>query len=840
VSKRSKKSKAPQLLTTVLLVACPIAMAQQAQAQQISTSFGLLQPYGQQILGLHQTGIANQRPLLLGMNPNQSLARFPYLSPSAFIKALTPEEYQKQVADATVALERAKNALQKAISAQSDAQEALENAQTAIDSAETALEQANSAVSEQEGRVEQAKTAKDLAQDAYDQALEAFVTADDNLTTKASATATALANLTSAQSILTNDASSLTTSNTSLASAQSSLSTAQSNQQQAQALYNSAVTAYDQAKAIANQPAPTYRTDVIPNLLFNSDFSRGNEGWSGLSIGWQNSQPGYFNGNIAFSYMNQTVTQGLYSGPFNNATLTLSAEWFNDDSNRNITDSYAMTVSAQDINRNPVGSATFTSNNTRHDWETKTATLVATGPVSYITVSFSGIDNGFWLGNYGPRVKNLQLQVSSQTPIQAPPPSSNQTATMSVDITEGGEATFTAPNGGIFTSSNLRYEAIEDPTCGADIFPTNLGSNTITLAADNGVWGDPCGGWYKRIVGTLTYTAQAEPDASYALAVSQALTALNTANTQLETAQQNVSTAESQVDSAESALSTSQQAVVVAQSAYEIAQQEEASATAEKNTASDAKDSAQESLNTAIATYDSEVSTQTTLANEQSEAESAKNISESAYETAQSYLDDINETVTEAEQEVESTQEALDNIPLPEEPEPEPEPEIEPEPEPEPETTPEPEEEPKAPEIPEGDPRELTEEQVTELVAQAEAVLESAEQGSPEYEQALEALAVAADADDPEISAELAAIPLLGDAAAAALEVLNDLGNVGADMAPQVREEAEKTIIASVIATGAAVQAVQAAATSAASAAAASAGSAGGASGASGSPRKIK
>jgi hypothetical protein len=825
--KRSKKSKAPQLLTTVLLVACPIAMAQQAQAQQISTSFGLLQPYGQQILGLHQTGIANQRPLLLGMNPNQSLARFPYLSPSAFFKALTPEEYQKQVADATVALERAKNALQKAISAQSDAQEALETAQTAIDSAETALEQANSAVSEQDDKVEQAETAKDSAQDAYDQALEAFVTADDNLTTKASATTTALANLNDAQSALTNDASSLTTSNTSLASAQSSLSTAQSNQQQAQALYNSAVTAYDQAKAIANQPAPTYRTDVIPNLLFNSDFSRGNEGWSGLSIGWQNSQPGYFNGNIAFSYMNQTVTQGLYSGPFNNSTLTLSAEWFNDDSNRNITDSYAMTVSARDINQNPVGSATFTSNNTRHDWETKSVTLVATGPVSYITVSFSGIDNGYWLGNYGPRVKNLQLQVSSQTPIQAPP-SSNQTATMSVDITEGGEATFVAPNGGIFTSSNLRYEAINDPTCGADISPTNLGGNTIQLVADNSIWGDPCGGYYKRIVGTLTYTAQAEPDASYALAVSQALTALNTANTQLATAQQNVSTAESQVDSAESALSTSQQAVAVAQSAYEIAQQEEASATAEKNTASDAKDSAQESLNTAIATYDSEVSAQTTLANEQSEAESAKNISESAYETAQSSLDDINETVTETEQEIESAQEALDNIPLPEEPEPEPEP------------TPEPEE-PEAPEIPKGDPRELTEEQVTELVAQAEAVLESAEQGSPAYEQALEALAVAADADDPEISAELAAIPLLGDAAAATLEVLNDLGNVGADMAPQVREEAEKTIIASVIATGAAVNAVQAAAGAAASAAAATAtstsgsSSGGGGGGASGS-----
>jgi len=811
-----RKTKAPQIFTTVLLFACPIAIAEQAQAQTLKpTSFGLLRPYDQQSQQPLQTGIASQSRLPLGTNPSQFLERFPFLSPLSSIKTLTPEEYQQQVQEATVALDKAKTALQRAISTQSSAQKALETAQNALDRAETALEQANSAQSEQDTSLSEAETAKNLAQDAYDEALEAFVNADDLLTTKTSETATALANLTSAQNSLTSQSSNLTTSNTSLTSAQSSLSTAQSNQQQAQALYNSAVTAYNQAKALANQPAPNYRTDVIPNLLFNSDFSRGNEGWSGVSIGWQNSQPGYFNGNIAFSYMNQTVTQGLYSGPFNNSTLTLSAEWFNDDSNRNITDSYSMTVSARDINQNPVGSATFTSDNTRHDWETKSVTLVATGPVSYITVSFSGIDNGYWLGNYGPRLRNPQLQVSSQTPIQAPP-SVNQTATMSVDITEGGESTYTAPDGGIFISSNLRYEAIDDPTCGADVTPSNLGSNTITLAADNGVWGDPCGGSYKRLVGTLTYTAQVEPNASYALAVSQALTALNSANTAVTTAQQNIINLQSQITTITTDVSEAQAELVIAQNAYATAQQEEASALAEKETASANKDSASASLSSATSAYEAELAKQSTITDEQSDAESAKSIAEDAYATAQSSLDEANESVETAEQEVESAQEDLDSIP---EPEPE---------------------EPEAPEIPEGDPRELSEEQVEELVAEAEAVLESAEQGSPAYEQALEALAVAAQADDPQVPTELLAIPLLGETAAAVLEAFNDLGNVGADMAPAVREEAEKTIIASVIATGAAVQAVQASVASAASAAAASAVSSGGATGASGSPRKIK
>jgi hypothetical protein len=122
-------------------------------------------------------------------------------------------------------------------------------------------------------------------------------------------------------------------------------------------------------------------------------------------------------------------------------------------------------------------------------------------------------------------------------------------------------------------------------------------------------------------------------------------------------------------------------------------------------------------------------------------------------------------------------------------------------------------------------PEDLTDAQIDQLVDAALVVFETAEQGSPEYEQALEALATAAEADDPEISSELAAIPLLGDVAGAALEVLNDLGNVGADMSPEVREEAEQTVIASVIAVGAAISAVSATTTAAAASAGASASS---------------
>lgn len=170
-------------------------------------------------------------------------------------------------------------------------------------------------------------------------------------------------------------------------------------------------------------------------------------------------------------------------------------------------------------------------------------------------------------------------------------------------------------------------------------------------------------------------------------------------------------------------------------------------------------------------------------------------------------------------------EENLPSVPEPVEPEPEPS-------TPEPETpvvTPEPPveepiDEPTAvmAELLETPAEELTEAQVEELVAAAMETFATAEQGSPEYQQALEALAVAAEADDPVVPEELAAIPLLGNAAVAVLDALNDLGNVGADMSPQVREEAKKTIIASVIAAQAAIGAVSTATTAASAAAASS------------------
>ncbi len=117
------------------------------------------------------------------------------------------------------------------------------------------------------------------------------------------------------------------------------------------------------------------------------------------------------------------------------------------------------------------------------------------------------------------------------------------------------------------------------------------------------------------------------------------------------------------------------------------------------------------------------------------------------------------------------------------------------------------------------EPTTLTETQVAELKEAALATFETAQPGSEEYEAALDALLIAAQADDIVLDEELAAIPLIGNVAGAAVEVFNALGNAGADMSPQVREQSEKVVIAAVI-VGQVAMTATAAATSAAAAAA--------------------
>jgi hypothetical protein len=102
----------------------------------------------------------------------------------------------------------------------------------------------------------------------------------------------------------------------------------------------------------------------------------------------------------------------------------------------------------------------------------------------------------------------------------------------------------------------------------------------------------------------------------------------------------------------------------------------------------------------------------------------------------------------------------------------------------------------------------LSEAQVEALIEAALEVFETAELGSEEYNQALAALFLAASADDIVLDEALAAIPLLGDALGEAIELINFLGNAGADMSPEVREDSEKVVVTAIVAVQAALSAI--------------------------------
>ena len=674
----------------------------------------------------------------------------------------------------------------------------------------------------------------------------------------------------------------------------------------------------------------TLQEQVIPNLLFNSDFSRGNEGWSGLSVGWQNSQPGFFNGNIAFSYMNQTVSQGLYSGPFQNSTLTLSADWFNDDSNRNITDSYSMTVTARDINQNPVGSATYTSTG-RHNWETKSVTLTPTGPVSYITVEFSGIDNGYWAGNYGPRLKNPSLEVKhgemvTQTTYEEVityeeeiyyttetyyttelvQPQTGLTARVYNNLpTSNPQRSDTAYNlckTTTLTSINHQWGGGDILGCGSDrvmihytgYLTPDRDITSLQNSADDGFFMSldgvtvindwrlkGCSGsWYPVALeagktyeidawffewgggacSILNYqsggTQSVVPESWYTNAISapliknpallpelEAATEVkNSAEAALEAASfdeaaalEALNEASSKVASDRSTLTSATASLAEAQLEYNsalITQQSAAEdyastqrldneAQAANQAALEKEAGAAEQLLTATSNLETSNQNLTTSDQRVKEATETLSTSETALTTATdvatSTTSNLTTTISEAEDTATTTQTLLSNT----------KPDPEPEPEPEPEQG--------SPEIPavienlmevnleQVDPTELTEAQAEQLVEAALVAFETAVEGSPEYEQALDALYLAAEQDDLVLSEELAAIPGL----AGAVEVLNFLGNAGADMSPKVREESEKVVVATVIAAGAAIQAATGAATSAAVSASAPTGSSG-------------
>lgn len=435
--------------------------------------------------------------------------------------------------------------------------------------------------------------------------------------------------------------------------------------------------------------------------------------------------------------------------------------------NGEVIDSYRITLGQQVI-----------SVTEKHDARTYSFQIIGTQ-----TLVLEGIDNGYWGGYYGPIMQisvesspslSESPQAASQSPLATESPTTSsesepisESATASPEsespqtqstpifwdysINEGWEAEVVAPEGAVFSRVVARYVAFETD-CGIDVSEQVgailLGTSSGIVQSNNGVFGDPCPGWYKKLIISVETTQ---------------VTIIAPPTPQPEP-QLPVSTPEPAPSPEPQPMPSPQPVPLEPTESAPVEPQPEITPTPtpspEPLPIAEPTKSAQPITPTPLPSVKPEP-TKSETATPKPEPEKPIKVLEI---TENAPIDKLLEVVADIK------------------------------------------------------PSELTSAQINILTEVAVETLATAEQGSAEYQQALEVLAVIAEADDQELPAELAAIPLIGDVAGAVLEVFNDLGNLGADMAPQQRERAEETVIAAVI-VGQVAQVASAAAASASMAA---------------------
>jgi hypothetical protein len=399
---------------------------------------------------------------------------------------------------------------------------------------------------------------------------------------------------------------------------------------------------------------------------------------------WDSSSGRVDNGSVQFDWQGGSASQTLQVADNSTLTITINNTIANCIGTCTpIPDTWSLTVNGERWDGNSI--------------EVVTIQTVVSGSV---LIQATGKDEGFWGGWYGPIFS---------APIVTEP-------VVETGTWEGQLFSATAPAGEVFTAVSGWYGAPTDSTCGADVsavLATLLGGSTFEVSADNGVFGDPCGGVVKVL--RVNLTAGPAPTA----------------------------TPESPQPTPEATTTPSPEPLPAPPAPAEPP----------------------------------------------------------ASQPEPSPIPVV--PPVEAPPVVEPAPQPQP-IPLPA-PEPAPlapQPKPEPVPEPKPTVAPAPPVEAPKPvlaDLKTVDPETISPVEQAVITQEAFAVLATAEQGSPAYEQALEALAVVAEADDPELPAELAAIPLLGDVAGAVMDTFNAVGNIGADISPAERERGQRVVVGTVI-----------------------------------------
>jgi NACalpha-BTF3-like transcription factor len=137
------------------------------------------------------------------------------------------------------------------------------------------------------------------------------------------------------------------------------------------------------------------------------------------------------------------------------------------------------------------------------------------------TLTLEGIDRGFWAGFYGPvmtiavtplaqPVEPVTQSPQTESATTSDEPTESPSVIWDYSIDEGGLLIAEAPAGKVFSSVVARYVAHEGD-CGLDVSEivgaVLIGTSSGTIPADNGSFGDPCPGWYKKLIVSVEYSS---------------------------------------------------------------------------------------------------------------------------------------------------------------------------------------------------------------------------------------------------------------------------------------------------------------------------------------------
>jgi len=239
------------------------------------------------------------------------------------------------------------------------------------------------------------------------------------------------------------------------------------------------------------------------NTFVNGDFN-GSSGWT-VS---QNGGSGVlFNGSLQFSYETGEVFQSIpvVPGEIINVSFAVDNSMTNSVGQGAVSDTWTATLSSDSPSP---ASATVTRSNV-HDLENFSLSITIPQGATTATITFSGMDNGYWAGHYGPSIDNVNLSI---TPAPLPfTPANNGCGpyqAFTVTGSSGGaiwgsnpytdDSTFStaAVHAGLI---DVGETAIIEPYL-VDNYPSYAGStaNGVSTSAWNSGW---CG-YYIRILGT--------------------------------------------------------------------------------------------------------------------------------------------------------------------------------------------------------------------------------------------------------------------------------------------------------------------------------------------------